>query len=392
MTDTTRGPASASRERATVLWVYASGIAAGISVGRFIAVEPQVGASFHLSSAQTALLLSAVTAVAAALALPVAVRVKGADLGRTLGWGLLILLLAGLVQAAAPTSAVVYPARVVEGAGYLLVTVTGPMVLSASCTPAVERWGLALWSTFIPVGIAAAAALGGVADTTGTGWRFAAGLTVLPSAVAFVGVKAKLAGIDASGDRPRTVRWSAPAFRLSLAFCLVALLGVSMLSLLPRLAAERGVSPDAGSLTATAVSLASVPGGLLAGRLMSVGWRPQRLAFAALAIPCAAACAFIATWWWSVSVGAVLLLIDNGLILGVMYASVPLVARSPRSLAFGYGLLIQTGSLGTLLGPPSFTVLISHLGWGAAVLLTAVLTLLSLASFNSAFTKRPGTA
>lgn len=390
MTDATHGPPSASRERTTVLWVYASGIAAGISVGRFIAVEPQVGASFHMSSTQTALLLSAVTAVAATLALPVAIRVRGTDLGGTLGWGLLILLLTGLVQAVAPTSAVVYPARVVEGAGYLLVTVTGPMVLSASCTPAVERWGLALWSTFIPVGIAAAAALGGVAGTTG--WRFAAGLTVLPSAVAFIGVRASLAGIDAPGDQPRSVHWSAPAFRLSLAFCLVALLGVSMLSLLPRLAADRGVSTGTDSLTATAVSLASVPGGLLAGRLMSIGWRPRRLVFAALAIPGAAACAFIATRWWSVSMGAVLLLVDNGLILGVMYASVPLVVRSPRSLAFGYGLLIQTGSLGTLLGPPSFTMLVSHLGWGAAVLLTAVLTLLSLASFNSAFTRRPGTA
>lgn len=390
MSDTTHDPPSASREWTTVLWVYASGIAAGISVGRFIAVEPQVGASFHMSSTQTALLLSAVTAVAAALALPVAIRVKGTDLGRTLGWGLLILLLAGLAQAVAPTSAVVYPARVVEGAGYLLVTVTGPMVLSASCTPAVERWGLALWSTFIPVGIAAAAALGGIAGTTG--WRFAAGLTVLPSAVAFIGVRASLAGIDAPGDQPRSVHWSAAAFRLSLAFCLVALLGVSMLSLLPRLAADRGVSTDTSSLTATVVSLASVPGGLLAGRLMSIGWRPQRLVIAALAIPVAAAFAFIATRWWSVSAGAVLLLVDNGLILGVMYASVPLVVRSPRSLAFGYGLLIQTGSLGTLLGPPSFTLLVSHLGWGAAVLLTAVLTLLSLAAFNSAFTNRTRTA
>lgn len=390
MTDTPHGPPSTSRERAAVLWVYASGIAAGISVGRFIAVETQVGASFHMSSTQTALLLSAVTAVAAALALPVAVRVKGADLGRTLRRGLLILLVAGLVQALAPTSAIIFPARVVEGAGYLLVTVTGPMLLSAACTPAVERWGLALWSTFIPVGIAAAAALGSIADVTG--WRLTAGLTVLPSAVAFIGVRTRLTGIDAPGERPRSVSWSAGAFRLSLAFCLVALLGVSVLSLLPRLAADRGVSPGTSGLTATVVSLASVPGGLLAGRLMSIGWRPQRLVLAALAIPCAAACAFIATWWWSVSAGAALLLVDNGLILAVMYASVPLVVRSPRALAFGYGLLIQTGSLGTLLGPPSFTLLISHLGWGAAILLTTVLTLLSLASFNSAFTKRLGTA
>lgn len=382
---TTAAPVArvASRERATVLWVYLSGIAAGIAVGRFIPVESQVEAAFRLTSTATALLLSAVTAVAACLALPVGSRIKTGDLNVALARGLLILLVTGLIQAAAPSAAVLFAARLLEGVGYLLVTVAGPMVLSASCSPATERRGLALWSTFIPVGIAVGTALGATAGTVG--WRVAVSLTTIPGLAALVGVRTRLTDTSADGDGQQRVprRGVAAAVRLSLAFCLVALLGVTMLSLLPHLAADHRVSSNLSNLTATVVSLLSVPGGLLAGRLMDTGWQPRRLAFGALLIPCAALYVFMADSWWSVAVGAGLLMIGNGLTLAILYASVPTAAPSPPAMAFAYGLLIQAGSLGTLAGPPLFTALDTRIGWGMVVALAAILTLTSLALFRS---------
>lgn len=374
--------ATTVHERATVWWVYIAGVAAGIAVGRFIPLESQVEASFRLTSTAAALLLSTVTAVAACLALPVGARIKTGDLTGPLVRGLLILLAAGLVEALAPNSVVLFGARLLEGVGYLLVTVAGPMVLSAACSPAVERRGLALWSTFIPVGIALGTALGGVAGPGG--WRLAAGLTLLPSLAALIGVRTQLAGLNIHGEQQTgPSRRSGAAVRLALSFCLVALLGVTMLSLLPHLATDHHVASGVSNLTATVVSLLSVPGGLLAGRLLGKGWQPRRLALGALLIPCAALCVFTAGAWWAVAVGAGVLMIGNGLILATLYASVPAAIPSPQSMAFAYGLLIQAGSLGTLAGPPFFTALDTHLGWGVVVILTTALTFTSLLLFRS---------
>ncbi|WP_283134700.1 CynX/NimT family MFS transporter [Rhizohabitans arisaemae] len=368
--------------------VYLAGLSAGVALGRFIPLEAGLRADFGLSPVEFGWLVSMITVAAALLAMPVGVRLARGDLGAVLAAGLAVMLVAGTIQAVGSSLAVLYGARALEGLGYLLVVVTGPLVLAACCDPETERVGLAVWSTFIPVGIALAAVAGAAGN--GYGWRAAAGLTLLPCALAFGATWPRLRGtVETSQDQAAPTGGSGPLTLLSLGFSLIALLSVSVLALLPGLGADQGVGPAAGGTVTAVVSLASVPGGLLAGGLMAKGGRPRSLAMTALVMPVAALAVFSANAWWAVTTGAAVLLVANGLVLAVMYATVPLLADSPGRLRQGYGLLVQAGSVGTVLGPPAFGLAVTQVGWLAGIWLVTVVTVLGLGLFLAAARRRP---
>ncbi|KUL26362.1 MFS transporter [Streptomyces regalis] len=372
--------------------VYLAGVSAGVALGRFVPLEAGIRGAFGLSLAAYGWLVSGVTVVAACLALPTGLWIVGRDLGRVLCAGLGVMLLGGVLEVAAPSGWLwlLYGARALEGVGYLAVVVTGPMLLAARCRPAVERRALALWSTFVPVGMAVASALGTLSGTVG--WRAAGALTLVPGAVGLGGALRWLTGIRGRPEERYVPhrRGLGPVLQLSLAFSLVALLGVTAVALLPKLAADREVRSAVGGATAAVVSLASVPGGLLAGGLLGRGAGPRALtATAVLGMPCAAAVTYQVNAWAAVSAGAAVLQFAGGFVLGALYASVPSVARSPYELGRGYGLLNQAGSVGTLLGPPVFGFAVTRAGWASATVLATVVTLGGLVLFLAA-TRRPG--
>lgn len=377
-------------ERGVIALVYLAGVSAGVALGRFIPLEAGVGDAFGLSLAAYGWLISGVTVVAACLALPAGLWIARRDLGGVLCAGLGVMLLGGLLEVAAPAVWLLYGARALEGVGYLAVVVTGPMLLAARCRPATERRALALWSTFVPVGMAVASAVGTLGGTVG--WRAAGALTLVPAAIGLVGALRWLTGIRGRPDERYVPhhRGLGPVLQLSLAFSLIALLGVTAVALLPRLATDREVRSAVGGATAAAVSLASVPGGLLAGLLLGRRAGPRVLAtVAVLAMPCAAAVMYQITAWAAVTAGAAALQFGGGFVLAVLYASVPSVARSSYELGRGYGLLNQAGSVGTLLGPPVFGFAVTRVGWASATVLASVVTLGGLVLFLVA-TRRPG--
>lgn len=371
-------------ERGTVALVYAAGVAAGMALGRFIPLSSGVRGDFGLSLAAFGWLVSGITVVGAALALPAGLWIARGDLGRVLGAGLAVMLLGGILEVVSPSVLLLYTARMLEGCGYLLVVITGPLVLSARCRPTTERGALALWSTFIPVGMALASAAGTLAGVLG--WRLTAVLTVVPAVVPLVGAHTWLTGTGTNDARQHRGASGGlrPVLWLSVSFSLIALLGVTVIALLPDLADHRGVSAALGSASTAVVSLASVPGGLAAGLLMHRGLTPRRLAVAALAMPCAAVVIYQASPWAAVAAGAAVLMAANGLVLAALYASMPTLAQSPYALRRGYGLLNQAGCLGSLFGPPVFGFTVTHTGWAAATVLVTLISLAGLTLFWTA--------
>ncbi|WP_192583611.1 MFS transporter [Streptomyces albicerus] len=376
-------------ERRVIAFVYLAGVSAAVALGRFVPLEAGVRDAFGLSLTAFGWLVSGVTVVAACLAVPAGLWVARRNLGGVLSAGLGVMLVGGLLEVAAPVAFVLYGARVLEGAGYLAVVVTGPLILSSRCGPATQRGALALWSTFIPVGLALASAIGTLGGTVG--WRAAGALTLVPVVAALVGALEWLTGVRGRADEPYVGhgRGFGPVLQLSLSFALIALLGVTAVALLPNLATDRGVRSATGGVTAAVVSLAAVPGGLLAGLLLGRGIGPRALVMAVLAMPCAAAVMYQAMSWAVIAVGAAMMQFAGGLVLAVLYASMPSVARSPHELGRGYGLLNQAGSVGTLLGPPALGFAVTHAGWTAATVLVTVVTLAGLALCLVA-TRRPG--
>ncbi|NNN32871.1 MFS transporter [Streptomyces sp. S3(2020)] len=371
-------------ERGTVALVYAAGVTAGMALGRFIPLSSDIRDHFGLSLAAFGWLVSGITVVGAVAALPAGLWIARGDLGRVLSAGLAVMLAGGVLEVVSPSAPLLYAARALEGCGYLLVVITGPLVLSARCGPGTERGALALWSTFIPVGMALASAAG---TFTGVlGWRLTAALTVIPAVLPLVGALAWLTGTTSGGARRQAEPSGGlgPVLWLSVSFSLIALLGVTAIALLPDLADHRDISATLGSATTAAVSLASVPGGLTAGLLMHRGLAPRQLALGTLAMPLAAVVIYQTAPWAAITAGAAVLMAANGLVLAALYASMPTLAHSPHALRRGYGLLNQAGCLGSLFGPPVFGFAITHTGWTAATVLVALVSLAGLALFWTA--------
>ncbi|WP_163616394.1 MFS transporter, partial [Klebsiella pneumoniae] len=66
---------------------------------------------------------------------------------------------ASLVEAVAPDPAILFAARAVEGVGYLLMVIVAPTAIAAIATDRSRGRALALWSTFVPVGLALGSAV-----------------------------------------------------------------------------------------------------------------------------------------------------------------------------------------------------------------------------------------
>ncbi|WP_405582992.1 MFS transporter [Streptomyces sp. NBC_01190] len=151
---------------------WLAGVQAAIGLGAVSPVSSAVQSSFGLSFSTVACATSFITAVGAVFGIPAGWWTSRFGAGRALPAGLVVIAvtagLSGLADSWLPLLAL----RTVEGAGYLLVFVAGPIVLTGMTSGRGRAAALALWGTCVPTGLAVAAAAGGAfgAALTWHGW------------------------------------------------------------------------------------------------------------------------------------------------------------------------------------------------------------------------------
>jgi predicted MFS family arabinose efflux permease len=356
--------------------LYAVGLIASSFLGKIAPIGPPLQQDLGLTLAQLGWMVSSITAVAGVLGAGVGIWLAGFGARRALLLGLVILAGAGMLTAAGTSADLMIAARVAEGLGYLLVVVAAPTLIVRLSRGADQATALAIWGTFIPVGLAISALAGG-ATTAAIGWRGWLGVIGVLPAIALALVLAAI-----PPDAPQMpgesigslrARWSGlrPLLALAAAFGCLGLIGVVVIALLPTFLVEARAAALAAAGAATAiVSLASVPGSLLAGWLMRRGAGLRALSVCGLLMPLAAVPALLADVPLTLAVvAAAVILLANGIVVSAMFAAVPRLARRPARVALGNGLVAQLGSLGTLLGPPLFGGVIATFGWQAAPVL-----------------------
>ena len=366
----------------SVFLLYGVGVVASSFLGKIAPVGPLLQHDLGLSLAQLGWMVSAITAVAGVLGAGVGFWLAGFGARRALLLGLVILAGAGMLTAAGSGAKVIIAARVVEGVGYLLVVVAAPTLIVRLSRGPDQASALAFWGTFIPVGLAISAFAGGALAAT-IGWRgWLSLLGVLPALV----VPLVMLAIPAEGrQEPRRTDGMAlsrvgPLLALAAAFGCIGLIGVVVIALLPTFLVEvHAVSLAAAGAATALVSLASVPGSLLAGWLMRQGVGLRALSLCSLIMPAAALPTFLSGGWLDLAIGAAaIILFANGVVVSAMLATVPRLANRPSDVALGNGLIAQLGSLGTLLGPPLFGAMTAEAGWPANAGLILAFTLLGL--------------
>lgn len=366
-----------------IFLLYVVGLVASGFLGKIAPIGPLLQRDLGLSLAQLGWMVSTITAVAGVLGAAVGFALTSFGARRALLVGLVILAGAGMLTAAGFGTNVMIMARIIEGVGYLLVVVAAPTLIVRVSRGPDQASALALWGTFIPVGLAISALAGGAAAAT-IGWR--SWLNLIGALPAFSAALVLLAIPPDEPQPPRSMMrvdlaGIRPLVALAAAFGCIGLIGVVVIALLPTFLAEVRGATIAGAGAATAlVSLASVPGSLLAGWLMRHGAGLRALSLGSLVMPAAAVPLFGGGGSLGPGIAAAaVILFANGVVVSALFAAVPRLAPSPSGVALGNGLIAQLGSLGTLLGPPLFGAVIAAAGWHASVGLILAFALLGFA-------------
>src|SRR5688572_10023517 len=150
--------------------LYGCGVLAAAQIGKLAALAPPMQRELALALSTVAVLVALIEAGGALFATragPVAVRI---GLERSLLGAVLLLCAASVGEAFARGAAALFVWRAVEAVGYVGVVVTAPVLIASLAGAQRAPALLALWSTFVPVGLALGTwALGWLADASG--WR-----------------------------------------------------------------------------------------------------------------------------------------------------------------------------------------------------------------------------
>ncbi|MFJ5370331.1 MFS transporter [Bosea sp. CER48] len=365
--------------------VVSAGIAASVQIGKAAIAIPLLQAETGYDLA----VLGWVSSIFAVLGLfggvPVGALATRFGDRRILLLGLMLLMIGSAAGAGTRDLGPLLACRVVEGLGFLMVSVSGPALLRRCVGEGDREIAMALWSCFMPAGMALAMLTGPLFGgwraiwLAGAAFAFAAAVAVLlrvPAAPAGAQVSWRSLALDAG----RMFLTRGPLL-LALCFGLYAMMFFAVLSFLPVLLIERMGSPlaVAGLLSGLATA-GNIVGNLLAGLLLRRGVRRVvLLAAASVAMGVAAALALLPVLS---PAGAflccVLFAAAGGFIPATLLSTATAIAPRPALVPATIGLLMQGSNLGQVLGPAAVGLVISTVGWSGAAGLVAILALLAM--------------
>ncbi|MDW6025514.1 MFS transporter [Mesorhizobium sp. BAC0120] len=359
------------------------GILAGAQLGKIAPLVDWYQREVGLSLTLIGWFTSMIGIFVAAVALPAGWAIERAGPDRTFVAGSLVLAAGGFALSLLDAPSAVLAARLVEGAGYLVLVIATPALLAA-ISPA--RWKapvLAIWGGFVPIGFA-------VADFSARAMLPETGPKIyLATSIAAFAVVAGLAALllheekyleqRASGAAGNTfmATMTLPVWLTALAFGVYVVSSVGFFTFMPAYAGER----DGLLLSAGAIALAVPVGNILAGIL--VRGRGLRfivllsgagfLANMALAVP-----GFTAADPAFATLAVVAYAIIGGLVASALFAAIPFLVPQSGSASVAIGLVAQAGGLGTLFGPPLAGHIIENFGFGGFGMLLAAVSLIGV--------------
>ncbi|MBO4120442.1 MFS transporter [Cupriavidus gilardii] len=375
--------------------VVGAGVVAALQIGKAAIATPMLQADLGASLAQAGWLMAIVAVLGSLGGIPAGALVPAFGDRRVLLGGLLTVVAGACAGALAQTLPALMASRFIEGLGFLLIAVAGPAVLQRVVPLRQRDIAFALWSCFMPAGMALAMIVGPLFDDWRGLWWGSAAIAVVAVAAARLAIPAvaqgqassdslstssspsRAAATIASGmraDIAAVLRERQP-LRLAACFALYSLMFFALFSFLPVLLIERiGASHRmVGLLTALAIG-ANMIGNLAAGYLLARGVsRPVLVASTGLTMGLAALGIFLSLFG-DVPTFLLCLLFSavGGLIPAALLSSGPIVAPTPALVPVVIGLLMQGSNLGQVVGPITVGAAIEAYGWPAAAAIVAL--------------------
>ncbi|MFJ3459950.1 CynX/NimT family MFS transporter [Achromobacter spanius] len=369
-----------------VLAIVGAGVVAALQVGKVIIAAPLLRKDMGLDLAS----IGTLTAVFSILGMVGGIAAGGviARFGarRMLILGLASTAAGTAVGALAPGYGVLLGSRVIEGLGFLMITVAGPAALQRIVTGGRRDFAFALWSCYMPGGMAIAMLASQAFDDWHAYWwcaGVAAGVA-LASIVVLAPPTPRGAALSWQGLRQDTVdtMGAAGPMLLALSFTLYSLMFFALFTFLPVLLMEQlGLTLAAAGLYSAIASAANVVGNLGAGVLLARGWRRSTLIACASAVMAAVSLLIFGSALPAMTTFLLCVLFSavGGLIPATLLGTAPLVAPRPALTAASVGLVMQGSNLGQVIGPVAVGGAIDRFGWTSASFIVAAAGLAGVA-------------
>lgn len=379
------------RRRATqagwplILLIVGAGVVSAFQVGKAPAALDAVRADLALDLAAASWLLSAFAVVGALAGAAIGIAIDHAGARRMVLAGLLLQAVASAAGAMAPSATPLLATRAVEGLGFLTVTVAAPSLVVAVAQSAQLGRAIAVWGTFMPVGMTIV--LLGAPLLPMLGWRgywFGNAAILAVYALVLSAATRGIARRPAQGRIITDLRDVAMAGRPWLLALLMAAFGAgyfALIGFLPTILSERlQVSAVTASQLTALVVIVNAAGNLASGALLMRGWRRSHVlatGFAAMAICAAPVLADSLPPWPSYALCIVFSAI-SGLIPVALLDAAPRYAPRAGLVGATVGLVMQGNNFGLVLGPAAAGAIAVHTGgWPVAGLGVAALSLLA---------------
>lgn len=358
---------------AAVLAIVGAGIVASLQVGKVIIAAPLLRSDLGLDLAS----IGTLTAVFSILGVLGGIAAGGVisrfGARRMLLLGLAATGLGTVIGALAPGYAALLASRVVEGLGFLLITVAGPAALQRIVAAGNRDLAFAMWSCYMPAGMAIAMLASQAFGDWHAYWWCAGAAVVLAFVCVALLAPASPGGASLSWrglrqDTADTLGAAGPVL-LALSFTLYSLMFFALFTFLPVLLMDHlGLTLAQAGLYSALASAANIIGNLGAGVLLARGWRRSTLIACASGVMGVVALLIfrsvlpaMPTFLLCVVFSAV-----GGLIPATLLGTAPLVSPRPALTAATVGLVMQGSNLGQVIGPVTVGGVIDRYGWGAA--------------------------
>lgn len=369
----TAARADATNWRA-VLIVVASGVIAALQVGKGIIALPILRTDFALSLGAAGWIISVFSILGMLGGIPAGIVVNRFGDRFISVLGLFILALGALAGALAQSFAMLLIARIVEGTGFLLITVSAPALLQRMVAQADRDLAFGLWSAFMPGGMAIALLCGTALEGWRSFWLINAGLAAFAALLVAMAVPRRKDSVvqapwsELAGDAWTTAVAPGPLL-VALTFALYAMLYLALAGFLPILLTERvSVSHEVAGLLSAVIVAANILGNVAAGMILGRGmarWRPMAIAALVMGL------CIVAIFAVSLPAAIIILLClvfsgVGGLLPATALTSAPVLVSAPRLAPMALGLVMQGSNLGQVVAPVIVGASVDAAGWSAA--------------------------
>lgn len=363
--------------------LVAAGVVAAFHVGKMPPSIPSIRAELDASLRQAGWLLSTINLVTALGGMAIALTADRFGHHRLVLLGTGLCAVASLFGAFAVDVELLLVTRVVEGLGFIAVTVAAPTLLLRICTPASQRITMAIWTTYMPAGAGTMMLIAAVILPV-TSWRIVWLVASTASifmllALLVVGVRRRELAPVPANHRPvlgdmKEVATSGGPLAIALCFGAYSCCWFAVVGFLPTLQIDRlGFSTSTAAIVTALVAMVNVTGNLSAGWLLHHGV-PRVFVIVGAAVTMS----FCAAGIFVDGVPEILRLVLAGIysavigvIPGSLFTAIPVHAPRPQLAGAATGLLMQGSNIGGLLGPPITGALVAGAGWPSAAWLTS---------------------